>query len=77
VLLVVDNHASRQALKMACAFLQPKDELQLVTVVMEEASRAYGERLLDSYSIDPLSSGTVARSVVRPYGGGGLPMLWY
>ena len=47
--LIADNHASKLAVKMAKALLRPRDELQLVTVVMSEDSISYGNDLLAPY----------------------------
>jgi hypothetical protein len=47
--LITDNHASKLAFKLAKALLQPRDELQMVTVVMGEESVKYGSDLLAQY----------------------------
>lgn len=48
-MLIADNHASKLAYKLAKALLQPRDELQLVTVVLGEESVKYGSDLLAPY----------------------------
>lgn len=49
VVLIADNHASKLAFKLSRALLQPRDELQLVTVVVGEESLNYGSDLLAPY----------------------------
>lgn len=50
--LVADNHVSKMAVRMARALLRPRDELQLVTVVLTEQSVGYGQSLLAPH-LDP------------------------
>lgn len=49
IVLVSDNQASKLAFKLGKALLQPRDELQLVTVVLGEESVPYGSGLLAPY----------------------------
>lgn len=48
-MLISDNQASKLAFKLGKALLQPRDELQLVTVVLGEESVPYGSGLLAPY----------------------------
>jgi hypothetical protein len=49
IVLISDNQASKLAFKLGKALLQPRDELQLVTVVLGEESVPYGSGLLAPY----------------------------
>jgi hypothetical protein len=53
VCLIADNHASKLAFKMAKCLLRPRDELQLLTIVLDENSTLYGNNLLVPYTLDP------------------------
>ena len=69
VVLVSDNHATKLAVKMACSLLRPRDELQLLTVVMSDSARAYGEKLLSQYTFDGDESNfctPIVRGLLQP-----------
>lgn len=50
VVLVADNHATKMSVRIASALLRPRDELLLLTVVMSEEGRAFGQQLLSKFA---------------------------